>query len=153
MAATKKKIVTGDETSPEYDAGYNGFMRRIAGYCIAHAGEPWEAYWSAGLDDQPETKDYVEGWNEAAFRMRREIGVHSFGNARTETAQMKRLHEPQAFAKHVRETEGCGLKVTLTKTAKARQAACIKKNLAEAKAAGFKTWEAYIESRVAKFSA
>ncbi len=73
--------------SPEYEAGYTAYMRRLAYYCLAHAGESWDRHVNetAVADTQPETKEYQTGWREAQERMIREV-------------QAQGLVSPRAFA-------------------------------------------------------
>jgi hypothetical protein len=89
-------VVTGEpvEVNPEYEAGYNAFMRRCAYYCLAHSEDMgWESYWEAAKDDRPETPAYVEGWTDAKERIRREawLDMGGAGTPRNQTAVVKAM--------------------------------------------------------------
>jgi hypothetical protein len=91
---------TNQDTTPprdqaEYDAGYNAFMFCTAIYAMGYGGmghRARELFHTTEIDVKPETKpetrDYVESWNDARARMQREadIGYGGQFTARGSTA-------------------------------------------------------------------
>jgi hypothetical protein len=91
IAEAKKNETEADR---EYQRGYNALMLRAGYYALAHADIPgsWEKFAEASHDDLPETAAYLEGYEEAQDRMRREVGGCGFGffTPRNQTAAIKR---------------------------------------------------------------
>jgi hypothetical protein len=87
--------------NPEYEAGYNAFMRRVA-YCyLAHAGDDagCDNFVAAGRGDQSETAEYLAGWQDVKERMFREVQMDcgGCGTPRATTAMPKAIKSPNGL--------------------------------------------------------